>query len=476
MRAPHPMDLVRTTILLTIVGLLVPSSRGADRPPNVVFVIADQWRAQAFGFAGDPNIKTPNLDRLERQCVNFTQAVAGMPVCTCTRASLMTGQRPQTNGVFLNDVPLNPDAVTLPKQFLAAGYDTACIGKWHIDGHGRSAFIPRERRQGFDYWKVLECSHSYNNSFYYADTAEKLKWQGYDAIAQTADAQQYLKDHAKAAKPFLLWLAWGPPHNPYDSAPAKYRAMYTASALEPRPNVPQADQSKARKDLAGYYAHCTALDDCIGDLLQTLNQTGLAENTIVIFTSDHGDMLWSQNQQRKQKPWEESTRIPMLFRIPQSTGIKPQHLAATINSEDFMPTLLSLCHLPIPKSVEGFDFTSAMRGGDDPSAGATVIRCIAPFGEFSRKAGGREYRAIRTAQYTYARDLKGPWLLYDNQSDPYQMQNLVDHPGHARLQAEMENLLQKKLAAEHDEFLPANDYIKKWGYKVDGDGTMPYKP
>src|SRR6478736_3225584 len=103
---------------------------------NVVVVIADQWRAQAFGFAGDPNVKTPNLDRFERQCVNFTEAVAGMPVCSPTRASLLTGQRPQTHGVFLNDVPLSINAITLPKELKAAGYDTACIGKWHIDGHG----------------------------------------------------------------------------------------------------------------------------------------------------------------------------------------------------------------------------------------------------------------------------------------------------------------------------------------------------
>ena len=146
------------------------AAAGKIAPPNILFVIADQWRAQAFGFAGDPNVKTPHLDLFERQCIHFTQAVAGMPVCSPTRASLLTGQRPQTHGVFLNDVPLSLNAVTLPKELKAAGYDTGCIGKWHIDGHGsRSAFIPRERRQGFDYWKVLECTHAYHESAYYAD-------------------------------------------------------------------------------------------------------------------------------------------------------------------------------------------------------------------------------------------------------------------------------------------------------------------
>ena len=456
--------------------IVVANAIGAA-PPNILFVIADQWRAQAFGFAGDSNVHTPHLDQFERQCVNFTQAVAGMPVCSPTRASLLTGQRPQTHGVFLNDVPLSTNAATLAKVLKEAGYDTGCIGKWHVDGHGsRSAFIPRERRQGFDYWKVLECTHAYNNSFYYADGPKKLKWDGYDAIAQTRDAQRYLRGRATIGKPFLLWLAWGPPHNPYETAPARYRAMYSPDKIKLPPNVPESAQAQARKELAGYYAHCTALDDCFADLLRTLDETGLATNTIVVFTSDHGDMLWSQNQQRKQRPWEESARVPMLFRLPETFGIKPHRLAATINTEDVMPTLLRLCGQPIPKSVEGLDFTGAMRGGADPSGGATIVRCISPFGEFIRRRGGREYRAVRTAQYTYVRDLNGPWLLYDDAADPYQLHNLVGQSGWANLQARLDALLQRKLAEQHDDFLPGSEYIVRWHYKVDANETVVYKP
>ena len=446
-------------------------------PPNILFVIADQWRAQAFGFAGDPNVQTPNLDRFERQTVHFTQAVAGMPVCSPTRASLLTGQRPQTHGIFLNDVPLSTNAVTLPKVLRAAGYDTGCIGKWHIDGHGsRSAFIPRERRQGFDYWKVLECTHAYNNSPYYADGPEKLKWEGYDAIAQTRDAQAYLRGRTNSQKPFLLWLAWGPPHNPYETAPAKYRALYSPEKIKLPPNVPASAQATARKELAGYYAHCTALDDAFADLLRTLDETGLATNTIVVFTSDHGDMLWSHDQQRKQRPWEESARVPMMFRLPGSLGLKPQRLAATINTEDVMPTLLSLCGQTIPKTVEGWDFTGAMRGGVDPSGGATVVRCISPFGEFLRNRGGREYRALRTAQHTYVRDLTGPWLLYDNEADPYQLKNLAGQPEYAKRQSDLEARLKMKLAEQRDEFRPGPEYVKKWGYQVDTNETVRYAP
>jgi arylsulfatase A-like enzyme len=463
-------------VLLAALLFAHVDAQSAEKP-NVLLIIADQWRAQAFGFAGDPNVKTPNLDRLERECVNFTQAVSGTPVCTPTRASLLTGQRPQTHGLFINDTPLNPSAVTIAKELKEHGYDTGCIGKWHVDGHGREGFIPAQRRQGFDYWKVLECTHDYNHSPYYADGPEKLTWSGYDAIAQTSDAQKYIGEHAKSgSKPFLLWLAWGPPHNPYESAPAKYKAMYSADKIQLRGNVPPEMAAAARGWLAGYYAHCTALDDCVGELLRTLKETGLDKNTIIVFTADHGDMLGSQSQQRKQRPWDEAARVPMLFRLPASLEIKPRRVEGTINTEDVMPTLLSLCGRVIPPSVEGFDFSGHLRGGADPSKGGTIIRCVAPFGEFTSKNGGKEYREVRTPHYSYARDLNGPWLLYDNEKDPLQLANLIGKPEHAQAQAELDALLKKKLAEQHDEFLPGAEYIKKWGYKVGPNGTMPEKP
>jgi arylsulfatase A-like enzyme len=157
-------------------------------------------------------------------------------------------------------------------------------------------------------------------------------------------------------------------------------------------------------------------------------------------------------------------------------GVRRGRNEATINTEDVMPMILRLCGRAVPKSVEGVDFSPAMRGEADPSGGATVIRCIAPFGEYARQRGGREYRGIRTARYTYVRDLNGPWLLYDNKEDPYQLQNLAGRPEHAALEAELDALLKKKLAEQHDEFRPATDYIRQWGWKVDASGTAPYRP
>ena len=169
-----------------------------NKPPNVVLVFADQWRAQAFGYAGDPNVQTPNLDALARRSVNCTHAVSGCSVCSPARASLLTGQYPLTHGVFVNDVELGQDATSIAQAFSAGGYDTAYIGKWHVNGRGRSRYIPPERRQGFEYWKVLECTHDYNHSAYYAgDSDEQLVWEGYDAVAQTRDAQAYLRDRGR---------------------------------------------------------------------------------------------------------------------------------------------------------------------------------------------------------------------------------------------------------------------------------------
>ena len=243
-----------------------------------------------------------------------------------------------------------------------------------------------------------------------------------------------------------------------------------------RPNVPPALSEKARKALAGYYAHCAALDDCIGNLLQTLRDTGLADNTLVIFAADHGDLLGSHGAFDKQQPYDESIRVPLLFHWPKGLGRHGRRFEAPINSEDLMPTLLGLCRLPIPKTVEGIDYSDYLRAGKDPSDGAALIACPAPFGQWTRRMGGREYRGVRTARYTYVRDLNGPWLLFDNQTDPYQQDNLVNQPGHAALQGELEATLTRKLKASGDAFLPAEAYLRKWGYTVDANGTVPYTP
>jgi len=461
-----------------------------DKKPNIIVVVADQWRAQAFGYAGDPNVKTPNIDKLANGSINFNNAISSSPVCSPYRGSLLTGQFPLTNGVFMNDVPLNNVTTGFGDVFKANGYKTAFIGKWHVDGNGRKAYIPPERRLGFDFWQVLECTHDYFNSEYYDnDNKERSVWNNYDAFAQTRSAQEYIRKH-DGTKPFCLILSWGPPHDPYDEVPEKYKAMYHADTIEYSPNViTKKGVEEATSRLVGYYAHCTALDVSMGNLLKTIRDEGIEDNTILIFTSDHGDMLGSHFAGKKQQPFEESTRVPFLLRYPALFGDKPRTVNAPIDAPDILPTLLGLNDFNIPNAIEGYNYSDYLQGGKDPSDGIGFLACYHPFGAFQRSYGGREYRGIRTERYTYVRTLpntkkvkrspyayieipNGPWLLFDNLKDPYQLNNLINKPEFASLQNKMEKHLQEKLSERNDEFLQGETYVEKWGYKTKANGTM----
>ncbi len=448
----------------------------AEAKPNVVFVLADQWRAQATTWESDPNLlgKTPVLDKLASESVNFKYAVSCTPVCTPYRGSFLTGQYPLRHGLIINDVNLSSNAVSIAEAFAAGGYDTAYVGKWHVDGRGRSAYIPRERRQGFDYWKVLECTHEYNRSAYYAhDDPTRQYWLGYDAFAQTKDAQAYISGRKKKEKPFLMVLSWGAPHNPYQAAPQSYNDLFDPAKIVLRKNAK--DTPAFRKDLAGYYAHIVALDKALGDLLKTLDDTGLRDTTLFVFTSDHGDMIGSQGEARKQRPWDESIRVPLLIRYPSALkGGRVSELM--ISTPDLMPTLLGLCGVAVPSTVEGENYSALLRGEQpEPAEGAALIACYTPFGEWTAARGGREYRGVRTKRYTYVRSLEGPWLLYDNATDPYQLENKVDDPKLQTVRDKLEAELTRLLKKTRDDFRPGMEYIQKWGYRVDKTGTAPYK-
>jgi arylsulfatase A-like enzyme len=451
--------------------------------PNILYIFADQWRAQAFGYAGDPNARTPRIDALARESVDVRQAVAGTPVCCPIRASLLTGLYPDRHGIFLNDAPLDPGIPSLGKSFSAAGYATAWIGKWHLDGHGRSNYIPPERRQGFKYWKTLECTHDYHASKYYeGDSPEQKQWEGYDAIAQTDDAIALI-ERQRGEQPFLIVLSWGPPHDPYQTAPAEYRRRFDDDAMRLRPNVPEKEGffARVRNDLAGYCAHGAALDDCVGRLLDALERTGLADDTIVIFSSDHGDMIGSQGLHCKQCPWEESVRVPFLLRWRNGLGRQGRTSDAIVDAVDVFPTLCGLTGVAAPGGLQGRDLSQHLRDGTVPSDNAALYAQYQTFGTWlgwNREAPpltrAREGRGILTGRYTYVEDRDGPWMLYDNAEDPYQQRNLVGLPAHAALQRELKQRLQARLAANGDAFPSGQELVRRWGYEADPNGTIPY--
>ncbi len=445
--------------------------------PNIIYILADQLRAQAVGYSGDPNADTPNLDRLAASAINFKNAVAVSPVCTPYRAALMTGRFPLSTGMFMNDLYLPSEELCMAEIFKEAGYKTGYIGKWHLDGHGRESFIPKNRRQGFEYWKALECTHDYNNSFYYAnEDTTKLKWEGYDAYAQTKDAQDYIRTTSTDEQPFLLMISYGIPHFPHHTAPAELKEKYPLDSIKLRPNVPEWRQDEARKEAQGYYAHILALDLCIGNLMKTLEETGQAENTIVVFTADHGEMLGSQGEpsKEKQRPWDESIRVPFLISYPAIYGKEGYEVNAPINTPDILPTLLSMSGVAIPKSIEGEDLTDFISNNNMEDDRAALIMSVYPFAGYHE---GIPYRGIRTARYTYVRNQDQPWLMYDNLKDPYQMENLVNNLNYRDIQSKLDETLQAKLKERGDMFLPKEQYLSIWGYEVNTERghEIPYK-
>ena len=461
-----------TAVLGLLASSLLTSAFAApSRRPNIVYLFADQWRASATGYAGDPNVKTPQLDRLARLGVRFENAVSVCPVCTPYRAALMTGRYPTSTGMFLNDVYLPDEALCMAEILRPAGYATGYIGKWHLDAHGRHAFVAPERRQGFEYWKAGECDHEYTNSHYYAgNSPQKRFWEGYDAFAQTRDAQQFIRDHAKGDQPFLLVVSYGVPHFPLDTAPPEYQALYPPESLKLPPNVPEAMSKAARRELSGYYAHCTALDKCVGEVIQTLEDTGIAENTLLVFTSDHGDMMGSQGvrPRTKQVQWAESSRVPFLLRYPALKNQEGRVIKTPISTPDILPTLLGLAEVAIPRAIEGEDLSGLIRKAGPERDRAALFMAVAP-----SIPAAQEYRGIRTIGYTYVRNLAGPWLLFDHQADPYQMKNLVNDPARAGLQREMDARLQAELKKIGDELRPRQYYLDHWGYQVSRGSDIP---
>jgi len=476
-------EFVKQTAAAGVLTLAPPGfawAAAGKRKPNIVFIFADQLRSCALSCYGNDQLRTPNIDRLAKEGVKFTNAISTAPVCGPFRGMLMSGNFPMKNGMVLTDHFLRNPTPYFSEVCKSAGYLTGYVGKWHLDGHGRRDYIPPERRCGFDYWRALECTHNYFKSeYYHQDEKEPRTWKGYDAIAQTEAVCDYIADNKN--NPFCLFLSWGPPHDPY-KAPDEYMKRFEGKQLKLRDNVNdfataekmwrQCDTGvperwirsrKGNKDrmsaktneqilenYRGYYAAIEALDDCMGKIIAQLENTGQLDNSIVVFTSDHGDNLGSHRQVGKQLPFEESISIPFIVRYSQK--IKSATVTdALLAPVDMMPTVLSLAGVPCP-NVDGKDVSSAAMGNDADLQDAVLIMKSIPLSVNWIANGTGAWRGVRTKRYTYARksDTKKPWMLFDNQQDPLQLKNLVDDPAYANLR--------KKLDKKTDELLiPACD-------------------
>jgi arylsulfatase A-like enzyme len=288
-------------------------------------------------------------------------------------------------------------------------------------------------------------------------------WDGYDAFAQSRAAVEYLAERRRTGEPFLLMLSWGPPHFPLDTAPDPYRARYAGRTLALRDNVPADCRERAQEELRGYYAHIAALDDALKIVLDGLRDLGLADDTIVVFTSDHGDMRQSQGLETKLFPWDESIRVPFLLRHPGLPHAAGTRVPVLIDAPDIMPTLLRLCDLPVPGSVEGRDWSAEMTGRRPVDPDSDALLGVAAETTELRFNGMHAWRGLRTLRYTYVRNTEGPWLLYDNDADPYQKRNRIGDPEHRTLVEKLDRRLSDRLTERGDEFLSSAATLTRAG-------------
>ena len=436
-----------------------------QRPQNVVIIFADQWR----GTADIDQCHTPTLDRFKNQGINFPNAISGCSQCSPYRASLLSGLYPLQHGVLVNDACLEPKHNSIASAFKRNGYQTAYIGKWHVYGSPtggfdqRNAPIPRQNRAGFDHWQGNECNHNYNQSpFFLNDDQEQKFWKGYDAIAQSRCAAKLIKKFAQNVQPFFLTVSWGPPHDPYHSAPREYQDLYNKATIRIPDNVPKEHHKKARDQLRGYYSHISALDDCLKTILRSLKKNNLEEKTIVVFTSDHGDMIFSHGLTRKLFPFEESVRVPLVIRDPASKNRAGQRCNAPIDAPDLMPTLLALANLKLEDHVQGQDWSTIIRGKKpEKSSDAGLLSAPVQAGPL-QLYGVQAYRGVRTSCHTYVRNESGAWLLFNNINDPFQMNNLIQNKAAKGIKEELEQILRTKLKNLNDNFEDSDQIIEKY--------------
>lgn len=419
--------------VLMIVGLSGVAAADPPRRPSLLLIVPDQMRGQALGCMGDPDVKTPCLDRLAAQGVLFRNTFANTPVCCPARAILLTGMYAHRNGMIANDLRLRESETTLAEILAAEGYRTGFIGKWHLDGGLRlPGFVPPgPRRQGFAFWAASECSHEHFRPTYFRDDPTPITDRRFEPEVWTDRAIEFLREAGD--RPFFLEVTMGPPHDPY-GAPERFMKLYDPARLTMRPNLVEGVPGAGRKEIAAYDAAITAVDEQVGRLMTALDDLGRADDTIVVFTSDHGDMLGSHGQRLKRKPWEESIRVPGIVRYP--AKVRPGRVSeALLTHVDIAPTLLSLCGLAVPKAMQGSDLSGVVLGRDGKGPDSAFFQIFVPF---AGDGTPRPWRGVRTDRFMYARTEEGPWILHDVKDDPYELKNLTGDPDRAWLRAEME--------------------------------------
>lgn len=415
---------------------------------NVLFIFTDQQQRDALGCMGNPNVETPRLDELAARGVRFRRCYSNDPICGPFRGSLLTGQYTSRCGVTVNGAPLPSGTTTFADAFNAGGYETSWVGKWHLGGNGNQP-IPESLRGGFRRFIGYQCYNGFHDNvcFYDAENREH-RFDRHRTEVTTDLAVAELELLAKADRPFLLMMSYQAPHYPEQPSP-QYAALYknrriirrpncvdidpytpTYSPPSPQPRENDPDFQRYGNDLDEYIrlynAMCTQIDANVGRLVDTLDRLGIADKTLVVFTSDHGDMQGSHGLKNKCLPHEESAGIPLIVYGPGLPGGRVSD--ALVSGIDLMPTCLDLAGLPPVPSVDGVSFAPLMRG-ETETAGEAI---------FSER--GSWCMIVRGAWKLVAKRLDdglSPTMMSDLASDPYEQANRVGDPSVESLRGDL---------------------------------------
>ncbi|MCZ2077266.1 MAG: sulfatase-like hydrolase/transferase [Bryobacterales bacterium] len=417
--------------------------------PNLLFVFSDQQSSDMLGSYHNDRIVTPNLDRFARQAVRFEHCISNSPLCTPYRGLLLSGMHPLRSGALENDVRMLPGGGNYFGEVLRdAGYCMGYVGKWHLYGGDRVRPIPPgSDRYGFDHTFLSNnCTLVYDSqrAYYWDEEGRRRMYGDWEPYAQARQAMRFIDENAD--KPFALFLSWHPPHNwfpvnppakgPEDGygAPADLLRMYDPAAIRLRGNC--ADTLSSRLVYRGHMAMCTSLDRAFGWLMDKLRERSLERDTIVVYTSDHGDTLLSHGfRHNKMRPEVESIRVPLLIRFPRM--LDPRTSELLVGTLDLMPTLLAMMGLRVPPECQGRNLMEAMAGRRDNEV-KSVPLFLLPL----------DWRGVYTRRYTYAFDTSQGGLsyyrqwffqeppgiswncLFDHQEDSWEMNNLFQSPEH----------------------------------------------
>jgi arylsulfatase A-like enzyme len=445
-----------------------------DRRPNVLWVFGDQLRAQALGYRGDTNVRTPNIDNLARWGMRFDCAVSGAPWCCPFRASLLTSLYPHQSGVTETPKPLDPAIPTIAKPLREAGYHTAWIGKWHLDGSNSvTHYVAPERRGGFDYWMGYENNNNQNEVYVYGTGQETpRRLPGYETDALTELLIGHLQEHVGNRssdgeyQPFFAALSVQPPHSPYVTPTTGDQRYYHHPAdIRLRPNVPEVEwvKEKAALDLAGYYGMVENLDYNVGRIRDVLKELDVDRETYIIFFSDHGDCLGSHAQWAKSSPWEEAVKIPFIvFKEDGATPMRRGKNDAVINHVDIAPTTLGLCGIAAPEWMRGYDYSAyCLRSGDKAGTASTATAKPEPDSAYMQQipykkhahSVNRPWRGVLMRDgWKYVCMPGHDWLLFDTKNDAYEMANVCFDITFAKQRERCHTRLAQWIADTGDDF------------------------